>query len=63
MGEIIRKERLREGCKCFGDMIVWDSSRKAAKFSCHHHVSDPLWASGMAVLGGNARILNPKDES
>lgn len=62
MGEIIRKERLREGCKCFVDMIVWDSSRKAAKFSCHH-ISDPLWASGMAVLGRNDRILNPKDLS
>lgn len=59
MGEIIRMERQREGCKCFGDLIVWDSSRKTAKFSCHH-VSDPLWASGMAVLGRNDKVLNPK---
>lgn len=60
MGEVIRKERLREGCKCFGDMIVWDGSRKTAKFSSHH-ISDPPWASGTAVFGRNDRILNPKD--
>lgn len=60
--EVIRKERLREGCGSLGDVMVWDSSRRTAKFSCHH-ISDPRWASGTAAFGRNDRILKPEDFS
>lgn len=55
MNELIREEGLRKGCRSLGDVMVWDSSRRTAKFSCHH-IADPLWASSTAAFGKNGRI-------
>jgi len=37
MDEVIRKERLREGFRSLGDVMVWDSSRRISQILLSSH--------------------------